>query len=96
MCCLCNAGKELSGQGCTWGFENTASLITTLLKNMIKDQTNNYVIIGGPGLAFVVYPKAVSLMPCAPLWSFAFFFMLVLVGIDSQFVGVEGNYRIFY
>merc|ERR1712079_660618 len=45
---------------------------------------------GGPGLAFVVYPTAVALMPCAPFWAFTFFFMLVLVGIDSEFVGVEG------
>ena len=50
-----------------------------------------YFHLGGPGLAFILYPKAVSLMPLAPFWSFAFFFMLVLVGIDSQFVGVEGN-----
>ena len=44
----------------------------------------------GPGLVFVVYPKAVSLMPLAPVWSIVFFAMLILVGIDSQFVAVEG------
>ncbi|CAH1777630.1 unnamed protein product, partial [Owenia fusiformis] len=47
------------------------------------------VLIGGSGLAFEVYPAAVAEMPVPQLWSVLFFIMLLLVGIDSQFILVE-------
>jgi len=42
------------------------------------------VICTGPGLAFVAYPQALSLMPLSQLWTVLFFFMLFLLGIGSQ------------
>ena len=39
----------------------------------------------GPGLAFVVFPEALSLMPLPGLFSVLFFLMLLLLGIDSAF-----------
>uniref|UniRef100_A0A8C6SZG8 Transporter n=1 Tax=Neogobius melanostomus TaxID=47308 RepID=A0A8C6SZG8_9GOBI len=43
----------------------------------------------GPGLAFIAYPQAVAMMPLPQMWAICFFIMLILLGLDTQFVAME-------
>ncbi|XP_061073688.1 sodium- and chloride-dependent GABA transporter 2-like [Conger conger] len=43
----------------------------------------------GPGLAFIAYPQAVAMMPLSQLWAACFFIMIILLGLDTQFVMME-------
>ncbi|XP_063912712.1 sodium- and chloride-dependent glycine transporter 2-like isoform X2 [Zophobas morio] len=43
----------------------------------------------GPGLAFVAYPEAILRLPAPTAWAVAFFFMLFILGLGSQFAGIE-------
>lgn len=49
-----------------------------------EEVTLIFIVSSGPGLAFVAYPAAVAEMPVAPLWSILFFFMVILLGLDSE------------
>lgn len=43
----------------------------------------------GPGLAFVVYPEAISRMPAPVLWAIFFFIMMATLGFGSMFAVSE-------
>ncbi|OIO43734.1 sodium-dependent transporter [Candidatus Pacearchaeota archaeon CG_4_9_14_0_2_um_filter_39_13] len=47
------------------------------------------VATSGPGLAFVVFPEALALLPFAWFFSLAFFLALLALGIDSAFSIIE-------
>lgn len=41
------------------------------------------VATSGPGLAFITYPQAISLLPMPHLWAVLFFLMLFLLGLGT-------------
>ncbi|XP_061654458.1 sodium- and chloride-dependent GABA transporter 2-like isoform X2 [Phyllopteryx taeniolatus] len=43
----------------------------------------------GPGLAFIAFPRAVAMMPLPQLWAICFFLMIIMLGLDTQFVSLE-------
>uniref|UniRef100_A0A665VHN9 Transporter n=1 Tax=Echeneis naucrates TaxID=173247 RepID=A0A665VHN9_ECHNA len=79
--CLLNSGTSFVA-----GFA-----IFSVLGFMAYEQNTDIskVAESGPGLAFIAYPRAVSMMPFPQIWAIFFFIMIILLGLDSEFVGLE-------
>ncbi|XP_032886813.1 sodium- and chloride-dependent neutral and basic amino acid transporter B(0+)-like [Amblyraja radiata] len=55
----------------------------------VQDKPVSEVAQSGFALVFIAYPEALAQLPWAPLWSTLFFFMLLTLGLDTQFAAVE-------
>ncbi|XP_053354465.1 solute carrier family 6 member 22, tandem duplicate 1 isoform X2 [Clarias gariepinus] len=79
--CLLNSGTSFVA-----GFA-----IFSVLGFMAYEQNTDISTVAesGPGLAFIAYPRAVAMMPVPQLWAFCFFLMIILLGLDSEFVCLE-------
>ncbi|KAI1292294.1 Sodium-dependent serotonin transporter [Halotydeus destructor] len=63
------------------------SVLGYMAKVLDKDISN--VAADGPGLVFIVYPEAIATMAGSSYWSILFFIMLITLGLDSTFGGLE-------
>uniref|UniRef100_A0A8C3HW18 Transporter n=1 Tax=Chrysemys picta bellii TaxID=8478 RepID=A0A8C3HW18_CHRPI len=85
--CLTALGSYNKYNNNCYRFSNACGQIQFSYLGLISGKLHQ--IPSGPGLAFIAYPKAVTMMPVSPLWSCLFFLMLIFLGLDSQFICVE-------
>jgi len=72
--------RKIDKQGPVYGsyLGNHQTMLIFYLQNVSIDA----VAESGPGLVFIVYPQALSMLPLAQFWNALFFLMIVFLGFD--------------
>ncbi|EDV19674.1 uncharacterized protein TRIADDRAFT_33097 [Trichoplax adhaerens] len=80
ICCITSCTSILSGIICFAVLGYMSKITGTPIKSLVQEE-----IV----LAFIAYPEAIAQLPSPHFWAIAFFFMLLLLGMDSIYGMVE-------
>ncbi|KAM8854056.1 solute carrier family 6 member 4a isoform 1-T2 [Synchiropus picturatus] len=60
------------------------------MAEMRNQEVHDVAKDSGPSLLFIIFAEALSTMPAATFFSIIFFLMIIMLGLDSTFAGLEG------
>lgn len=81
-----------SSVNCLTSFLSGFVIFTVLgyMAEMRKQGVETVAKDAGPSLLFIIYAEAISNMPAATFFAIIFFLMIIMLGLDSTFAGLEG------
>lgn len=77
-------GVDISMVAESGNLNNSSSFMSIFFPYISHTLMHISLLLPGPGLAFIAYPRAVAMMPMPQLWSICFFLMIILLGLDSE------------
>ncbi|XP_066211255.1 sodium-dependent serotonin transporter-like isoform X2 [Saccopteryx leptura] len=77
---------------CMTSFLSGFVIFTVLgyMAEMRKEDVSEVAKDAGPSLLFITYAEAIANMPASTFFAIIFFLMLITLGLDSTFAGLEG------
>uniref|UniRef100_A0AAY4EUP6 Transporter n=1 Tax=Denticeps clupeoides TaxID=299321 RepID=A0AAY4EUP6_9TELE len=81
-----------SSVNCLTSFLSGFVIFTVLgyMAEMRKESVETVARDAGPSLLFIIYAEAIANMPAATFFAIIFFLMIIMLGLDSTFAGLEG------
>ncbi|XP_076000662.1 solute carrier family 6 member 4a [Genypterus blacodes] len=81
-----------SSINCLTSFLSGFVIFTVLgyMAEMRQQDVDTVAKDAGPSLLFIIYAEAIANMPAATFFAIIFFLMIIMLGLDSTFAGLEG------